>query len=315
MNKTLSGTLASAVANAGTFTVSYPALTAPEFPGGVTDASYFYRARGHTIVVNGAKYTNPNQFSVTLGTTNITITNRTGATWPAGSPFTLELQEAGKNVYVDQGLSGTGNKVARMYRADAFRVNLGSPDTAAATGVATAQLLGAAGNLTLDGATVQSGVAILDVPRNFTLTVATTNQSAITFTVRGFDEYGNAMTETIAGPNANTVQGKKAFKRITQVAASAAIATNGVSVGFGDVLGLPVYLPSAGWILKELQDGAAATAGTPVAGDVTAGGPTGTTGDVRGTYDPNAAADGAKVFELIVCLAEPGDLGMPQFAG
>jgi hypothetical protein len=48
---------------------------------------------------------------------------------------------------------------------------------------------------------------------------------------------------------------------------------------------------------------------------VTAGGSTATTGDVRGTYDPNAAADGARVFELVVALMEPGDLGMPQFAG
>ena len=48
--------------------------------------------------------------------------------------------------------------------------------------------------------------------------------------------------------------------------------------------------------------GAAPTAGTIVAGVTTAGGSTATTGDVRGTYDPNAACDGSKVFELILAL-------------
>ena len=40
-----------------------------------------------------------------------------------------------------------------------------------------------------------------------------------------------------------------------------------------------------------------------------------TTGDVRGTYDPNAAADGSKSFGLIAMVPNPSDLGVSQFAG
>lgn len=105
--------------------------------------------------------------------------------------------------------------------------------------------------------------------------------------------------------------GKKAFKTITSVVPSANI--TGATVGSGDVLGLPVYLGEAGDILAELEDGAAATAGTVVAGDDTD--PTATTGDVRGTYDPNSAMDGATKIDLVCALPDPKYKGLSQYAG
>jgi len=87
------------------------------------------------------------------------------------------------------------------------------------------------------------------------------------------------------------------------------------TIGFGDVLGLPVFLPSAAFINAELQDGVAASAGTVVAGLSPATVSTATTADVRGTYDPNAACDGSKVFELLVNLSDPTHRGNPQYDG
>jgi hypothetical protein len=107
--------------------------------------------------------------------------------------------------------------------------------------------------------------------------------------------------------------GKKAFKTITDVSSSASI--TGLTVGTGDVLGLPVFVPGGGHVVAEMEDGANATAGTVVGGDLTAGGATATTGDVRGTYDPNSAADGGKVFQLMVALPDPGYIGVDQYAG
>jgi hypothetical protein len=75
-----------------------------------------------------------------------------------------------------------------------------------------------------------------------------------------------------------------------------------------------VFLAGAARVLGEMQDGAKATAGTTVTGDATVPA-TATTGDVRGTYDPNAAADGAKVFELICAIDDPSFRGVAQFAG
>jgi hypothetical protein len=151
----------------------------------------------------------------------------------------------------------------------------------------------------------------LDVPRNIILTSAG-NDSGITFSVVGMDVYGNTVKETITGANAGIAAGKKAFSSITSIAASAASADT-VKIGWGNVLGLPAFLPNAKHILAEFQDGAAATAGTTVAGVQSK--PTATTGDVRGTYVPNAAPDATKAYGLLVALPDPGYLGADQFAG
>jgi hypothetical protein len=71
-----------------------------------------------------------------------------------------------------------------------------------------------------------------------------------------------------------------------------------------------VFLPQVGAVLGELQDGAKATAGTIVAGVSSVA--TATTGDVRGTYTPNATPDASKAFQLIVALADPFDMGVSQ---
>jgi hypothetical protein len=60
-------------------------------------------------------------------------------------------------------------------------------------------------------------------------------------------------------------------------------------------------------------NGAAAVAGTVVAGVRIAGGHLATSGDVRGTYNPNSAPDADRVFQLLVSLPDPGYLGQAQF--
>lgn len=42
---------------------------------------------------------------------------------------------------------------------------------------------------------------------------------------------------------------------------------------------------------------------------------TATTADVRGTYTPASTPDGSKAFNLLVLVADPNDLGNPQYAG
>lgn len=291
------------VATAGTFVVGYPA----GYNGG------HYSPAGHRIsAVNGGDFVFSRDFTVVFGATAATITWRNAATLKAGTELIVQFAKAGVRDDVDpttiDNLAG-----ARVMQAPIVKLNLGNPIAGAATQVTTAQLLAQAGNLALDGALAVNGIVTADVPRNVTLTVATTNQSAINFTIYGRDEFGNPMVETIAGPNANTVQGNKAFKVVTRVAASAAIATNGVSVGFGNKLGLPVFLSNSTFILRELEGGAVAVAGTVVAGVTTT--PTATTGDVRGTYTPNSTPDGIKAFSLLVALENAYLRGAPQFAG
>jgi hypothetical protein len=195
----------------------------------------------------------------------------------------------------------------RATKTPVVTISLGAPDVADVDGVCASQSGTAATAMTIAGALASGGVATFDVPRNV---VAAWTGTAV-LTVTGTDEYGNTVVESSG--SGTSMAGKKAFKTVTSVVPSANITS--ATVGTGDVLGLPVFLPATGLVLAELADGAAATAGTLVAGDKTAGGSTATTGDVRGTYDPNAAADGATFFHLVVALPDPTELGIAQFAG
>lgn len=296
--------LESAVANDATFAASYPARPAPD--SGSYNEGDFYGAVGHKLVINQSVLSYPKDFGLTFGAANITVTNKTGATWAIASKFVLELQLPGKPVYrTDEGANS--RLVNRVSRADTFMINLGAPDVADPDGVCKSQSITSAAGGSIDGDLAVGGEVVFDVPRN----VVGAWTGAAVMTVTGEDEYGKTVVESSAAGTSFT--GKKALKKVTGVAVSANVTL--ATVGSGDVLGLPVFVPAAGHVLKELQDGAAASAGTIVAGAQTAGGSTATTGDVRGTYDPNAACDGDKQFSLIVSLPDSSYLGMAQYAG
>ncbi len=291
----VSGSLSAAVAaSSGTFVVSYPSGK---------DEGAFYKAIGHKLTIgqNGV-YLYPKDFDITLGTADITVTNKTTGIWPAGDAFRLQLEEPGERQY-----RGTnGQLVPSTTKGNTVLISLGAPDTIDADGIAASQNRTGAGALLVNGALAASGVATLDVPRNVVVDSGGADTAVITVT--GTDVYGKSLSEAITLNGATAVAGKKAFKTITALASDATIA-NGFFAGPGDVLGLPVFVPAAGFIVNELEDGIVATAGTFVAGIVTAGGSTTTTGDIRGTYDPNSAADGAKVFQLVVYLPDPSSTG------
>lgn len=306
-NKVVTGILAADVPNNGTFIVSYPNHDAPEI--GFTDAGRFLLAVEHSLVIAGNPFDFLTQFNLTFGAANITVKNVSGATWAGGSRFNLELKERGTEVYSSD---GTG-KMAQIKRASLGLINLGAPDTLTATGVCAAQARAAAGDATINGSLLSEGAAVFDVPRGVSVISSNAADTTQTVTVYGVDAYGKAMRENLTMNGTATRNGLKAFKKVTRVYVSAALAGN-LSVGSSDVLGLPVYLPSAAHVIKEMQDGNNATAGTFVAGIRTEGGSTLTTADVRGTYKPNAACDGSKVFEIAAILPDIGFKGLPQFS-
>ena len=280
--------LGSAVANAGTFTVAYPT--------GTDEGAFAYNAN-HKLMVNGDELQVPADFTLTLGTSNITVTNASGYTWAEGSRVRLQL---------DRGAAGVAKPIPdKVQPVQTVRIDLGAPDAADADGVCASQAGTAATAMTINGALAAGGVATFDVPRN--VVAAWTNTATITVT--GTDEYGVRVVETSG--SGTSFAGKKAFKTVTSVVPSANI--TGATVGTGDVLGLPIFLRSVSQVLREMADNATPTAGTTVAGVLTE--PSATTGDVRGTYDPNSACDGQIVFSLIVATPDPGDRGLTQFGG
>lgn len=96
-------------------------------------------------------------------------------------------------------------------------------------GVFQNQTLGGAGNFTLNGAGVSSGEWV--TPDLFAKQIgfaSTGNISAINFVVSGYQDKNRTIpiSETIAGPNNNTVETTNYFYSIQSIATSGAVGTN-----------------------------------------------------------------------------------------
>jgi hypothetical protein len=141
----------------------------------------------------------------------------------------------------------------------------------------------------------------LDVPRCVTITAAGANTA--TYTVRGFDQYGQAMSQLVAAPSTSTVATTKAFKTVTSVTnANATAGTNNLTVGFNDKFGLPVRVTDVGYVTSvKWAATLAADAGTFVAADTTSPATVSTT-DVRGCYTPSSAANGTRRLVMTIAL-------------
>lgn len=309
---TISGYTSAAVASGGTIAVSYPT--------GTTRGDFVLGVR-HRLSVLGKVFSAPESITVSLGNTTATITYNGATTIPAGTRYTVELDRnttnnmLATNPYQGDRTYMQGGKDTFAYPVPVLAVSLGTPTTASATGVCAAQAIsGTNVAAVINGAKATNGVAALGAPTGRNVNVVSSNAGDTTqvVTVTGTDMYGNTMREAITANGTTTVQGKKAFASVTGVSVSATM-TGNLSVGDGTILGMPLYLANSVFILKEIQDGAVATAGTVVAGLGIATPATATTGDVRGTYAPNSAPDGSRSCVLLVAQPEPSFYGQPQY--
>ena len=146
----------------------------------------------------------------------------------------------------------------------------------------------------------QATVYKLDTPRCISLT-STSVLSGINFTVVGFDMFGRKQTQTLAGPNNNTVNTKKAFASVLSVTPNGTNAGT-VSIGTSDSYGMPWRVTDAGLMIRTGWAGAIADdSGTyTVADDTTPA--TATTGDTRGTYATSSSSNGTNRLVLAVHL-------------
>jgi len=112
-------------------------------------------------------------------------------------------------------------------------------------------------------------------------------------TISGYDIYGVPMSEVIAAPaSATTVNGKKAFKYISSVVPAFTDAHN-YSIGTTDIYGFPLRSDNFGDVSIN-YNATGITANTGYTAAVTTSPATTSTGDVRGTYALQSAADASK---------------------
>lgn len=227
-----------------------------------------------------------------------------------GGPVVAGLQ-AGNDA---QGSSPQMRGLGPMGRIFTYNV---VPLALAVANIAALQTTAGAANLVLTAAAGVTAIIDaagvtryqLDCPRAISLT-STGDISAVNFTITGYDVYGQAMSQTRAGPNNNTVNTTKAFYQVVSITASGAVGTN-TSVGTSDIFGIPVAVADAGYIIKSAWNNTLAQdAGTFVAADATTPA-TAATGDVRGTYKPSANASNG-VRRLCLHLHLTGNQCGPQ---
>jgi len=283
----VTGTLASDVANNGTVVVAYPNNFTP---------GHFAASVAHSLAVGQSVLAYPTKFTLTFGAvgTGITVTNKTGATWTAGTSYILQLETIGEIAYTNE---ASGFQPANSTRAIMLEAQLGAPAAASSTYLAASQAIAAAGSAVL-------AATSLDVPRN--VVAAWTTSAKITVT--GTDAYGVTLTESMASAG-TSFTGAKAFKTITSIVSDTSI--TGFTAGTGAVLGLPFFVPATGNVIARLENGAAVTTGTLTAGAFTAAS-TSTTGDVRGTWAPNTAPNGSNTYSVLAAVPDPGYRGVAQ---
>ena len=112
------------------------------------------------------------------------------------------------------------------------------------------------------------------------------------------------MTENFAAPSTSTVSGSKMFKTVTSVVnLNATAGTNGLTVGFGDKIGLPLRLLSRDYVMGANFNATAVALTAFTVADQT-NPATSATADVRGFVTLPSASDGTK--RLVVAMAVPG---------
>jgi hypothetical protein len=97
-------------------------------------------------------------------------------------------------------------------------------------GIALSQTPGAAGPLTLNGAGVVNGAAVLD-PARAVAVYSGGNISSRVFTITGEDRNGNLITDTVTGVNATTVSSSQLFSKVTGITIDA-LSASAVEVGW-----------------------------------------------------------------------------------
>lgn len=256
-------TLAAAVATAGTFNVNYPAGTS---------RGTFLKGKEHKMLVQGALFEAPEDFTISFGATYATVTYNGVTTLAEGAAVTFELDaQGGEDAF--EALDDLAN--ASVQKAYPLLLNLGSPIVAdidslidGATGTelpdstptTVTYTQADIGTSPCDGANT---TWVLATPRNLTMTV-THGSSIVACEARitGKDVFGNVLKETLAVTATGTTKtatGVKAFAEVTEIELYSAsdMTANTVEIGHGSAIGLPAYVADSRNVLAELIDGVA----------------------------------------------------------
>ena len=190
---------------------------------------------------------------------------------------------------------------AMQYASDvnmytATRISFGAPSAAVVNNILNAGAAANPGTLFDLTANVNAQTIFEPYGRSIQLVSNVANTNVIA--VRGADYLGQPVVENVTLAGATAVETKKMFKYLDSLSVGTGTATATLSAGWGPTLGLPYKALRA---TVEIANGLAiATVGTftpPQLSDPSVFNPN--TGDVRGSYKPVTALNGANIISVI----------------
>lgn len=180
--------------------------------------------------------------------------------------------------------------------------DLGTPAIADVDGYVNGLNVTGATNFSLKTATGalvdSSDVGVADVARGVQIVSAGADTAVLTIT--GTDKFGTALTEAITLNGTNIVFGKKAFKKVTQIA-SDGTTSNNIDVGTSDLIGLTYRVENPEDVVAIYEDGQAGRTARAAAAAAPAA-VTALVTEVQGSVSLVAAASTA----VAVSAANPG---------
>jgi hypothetical protein len=215
---------------------------------------------------------------------------------------TINLFAAGNALLGDPAPMDLGvGPMGRVYVWDVI------PQALVANNIATAQTTSSTIALTAGTSTKSvvrtdgTTVIQLDCARAVSIVSGTGTLTNRNVTITGYDYYGQPMSEVIATGTvqSTTVNGKKAFYQIASASISGALGAT-IAIGTTDIIGLPVRVVDAGYLLG-IGWANASTRGTVTFAQADTATATTTTGDVRGTVVPSSSTNGTS--RLVITIA------------
>lgn len=272
------------------------------YPRGKNEGSFF-SAINHNMGIDGRFYLCPKDFVVTMRRDHIAMHWHGKHDLTKGMLLNIQLEEPGGDFYFDQ---KRGTTILNMVQSSMYMVNLGGPRVENANlYVRSTQVTGAT-ELKVSGE--QPFTA-----RNVVVHSTQDNTDCV-FRIYGTDLYGRPMLEDIQGPTSESgrADGNKAFNKVERVVVKGNCHGE-ISIGSGSKLGLPVFLPAPGFVLREMMNGVSVNGGVIVSGETRF--PTATTVDTRGTYTPPRPheLDGRTAIQLLLSIPSPGNIGLPDY--
>ncbi len=258
---------------------------------------HFWGSSRHIISFGAIVCRSPRDFMVLFHPNQIEVHWHKQEPIPENTLLNIQLEEVGGNIHVNPEL---GYPIHNVLRSEMYLVDLGSPKAASPVFYIEPRIIGGPEKLI----PLHSGDA---TSRNVTV-LCEGDASKCEFRIYGKGPYDRPMMEYIPGVQYGMAEGQKAFNSVEAIITTAACGGR-ISIGTGNRLGFPVFIPGSGFIFRYMVDGKGVIGAELVPGYMNKPNPY--CGDLRGTFKPpeDIELNGKRNLQVLVSLFNIDHIG------